>query len=98
MSQDAANHSIKLTVVISIVCSSILATVSGATIYFSLVTRLALMEQKQDTIIAQNKELIETFKARDLVEETRYNNLATRVGTNSNRLTSLETLEQIRHK
>lgn len=64
----------------------------------AVLTRIALVEQKQDTIISQNAELLKTFKEEKVADDLRYTNLATRVGTNSTRLTALETLEQVRHK
>ena len=97
MKHDATNHSVKLTVVVSMISSSVIATITGASIYFSLVTRLSLMEQKQDTIIAQNQQMLDQFKEREITEDNRYTSLAGRVGNNSTRLTTLETLETVRH-
>lgn len=76
----------------------IIALLSAVLSFGVLLTRVSLLEQGQNTIIAQNEELLKSFKEQKIADELRYSNLAGRVGTNSTRLTALETLENIRHK
>lgn len=79
---------------VPIVTSAVMIALS----YGVLLTKVALLAQGQDTIIAQNEELLKNFKEQKVADDLRYSNLASRVGTNSTRLTAIETLENIRHK
>lgn len=78
---------------VPIVTSAVMIALS----FGALLTRIAILDQGQKTIIAQNEELLKTFKEEKIADDLRYNGLASRIGTNSTRLTALETLEKVRH-
>lgn len=78
---------------VPIITSAVMIALSFGT----LLTKIALLNKGQETIIAQNEELLKSFKEQKIADDLRYSNLAGRVGTNSTRLTALETIENIRH-
>ena len=79
---------------VPIVTSAVMLALS----YGVLLTRIALLEQKMDTLISQNQQFIQQVKDRELAEDARYKEVLSRVGTNSTRITALETLESVRHR
>lgn len=79
---------------VPIVTSAVMIALS----FGALLTKIALLNKGQETIIAQNEELLKNFKEQKIADELRYTNLASRVGTNSTRLTALETIQNIRNR
>ena len=96
MTRDLLDHNLRFNNVVPIVFSAITISISSASVYFSVINRISLVEQKIDTIINQQQEVIKNFDKREAAEDARYTNLATRVGTNSIRLTKLETIDGIK--
>lgn len=79
---------------VPIVTSAVMIALS----FGALLTKIALLNKGQETIIAQNEELLKNFKEQKIADELRYTNLASLVGTNSTRLTALETIQNIRNR
>lgn len=92
MSNDITRSNIRLTMVVSLIVSTILTTVSVTSVYFALTNKLALMEQKQDTIIAQLDITLKEFKEEKKDQDQKYTTMETRLGIYSNSLTALESI------
>lgn len=93
-SQDLLQSTLKFNNVIPIVASAIMMAISAFSLYTTMSIRLALVEQKQDIIIAQNKEMIDQNRLRlteidtkIIANETKLTGLALKVN-------SLETLQR----
>jgi len=82
-SSDLLQSTLKFNNVVPIVVSAIMMTASAVLTYSAISVRLALVEQKLDSLISQNEKLI-----------TKYSEVESRYGTLSLKVNSLETLQR----
>ena len=82
-SSDLLQSTLKFNNVIPIVVSAIMMTASAVVTYSAISVRLALVEQKLDSLISQNERLI-----------IKYSEVESRYGTLSLKVNSLETLQR----
>ena len=91
MTTDLAQQTVKVNVVVNILVSTVSVAISGMLIYNAISVKIAVNNDKLDTLIAQNEKILNKVEALNSSWETRFGNLALKIG-------HLETLEGIRER